>query len=66
MHTSTDVFAKARDHDRAEHDPLGALHLDDRHRRRGEHVEVRQDVRLARGREQLGAIVVAHLCEDVG
>ena len=35
---------------RAEHDPLGALHLDDRHRRRGEHVEVGQDVRLARRR----------------
>ena len=35
----------------AQHDPLGSLHLDDRHRRRGEQMEVGEDVRLARGRE---------------
>ena len=50
----------------AEHDPLGALHLDHRHRRRGQDVEVGQHVRRARGGEQLGAIVVAHLGEDIG
>ncbi len=49
----------------AQHDPLRALHLHDGHRRRGEHVEVGQDVGLARGGEQLRAFVVADLGEDV-
>ncbi len=49
----------------AQHDPLRALHLHHRHRRGGEHVEVGQDVRLARRGEQLGALVVAGLGEDV-
>ena len=50
----------------AEHDPLCSLHLDHRHRRRVEQVEVGQHVRLARRRQNLGALVSAHLLEDVG
>ncbi len=49
----------------AEHDPLGALHLDDGHRRRGQDVEVGQHVGRARGAQQLLALVAADLGEDV-
>ncbi len=49
----------------AQHDPLRALHLHHRHRRGGEHMEVGEDVRLAPGGEDLGALVVAGLGEDV-
>ena len=49
----------------AEHDPLGALHLDHGHRRRGEDVEVGQHVGLAGGAQQLLALVAADLREDV-
>ena len=42
-----------------------ALHLDDRHRRRLDLVEVRQQAVLARRAHQRDALVVADLCEDV-
>ena len=50
---------------RPQHDPLRALHLDHRHRRRGQHVEVRQHVCLARRREHRRALVLARLREHV-
>ena len=49
----------------AEHDPLGALHLDDRAGRALEHAEVGQQVGLAGGAQLLGALVAADLREDV-
>ena len=49
----------------AQHDPLRALHLHHRHRRGAEHVEVGEDVRLARCCEHLSALVVAGLGEHV-
>ncbi len=49
----------------AEHDPLRALHLDDRSRGTFERAEVRQQVELARGAQLLGALVAAHLGKDV-
>ena len=49
----------------AEHDALGALHLDDRRGGRLERAEVRQQVRLAGGPQLLGALVAAHLAEHV-
>ncbi len=49
----------------AEHDPLGALHLDDRHRRGVKDMEVGQDVRLPGGGEHGLALVAPDLCEDV-
>ena len=49
----------------AEHDPLGALHLDDGAGGRLERAEVGQQVRLAGGPELFGALVAAHLAEDV-
>ena len=50
----------------AEHDALRALHLDDRHRRRGQDVEVGQHVGLAGGAQHLFALVAVDLGEDVG
>ena len=50
---------------RAEHDPLGALHLDHRRGRRFERPEVRQQVGLAGGAELLGALVAPYLAEHV-
>ncbi len=68
--------ARALDHPRvagqpevvvgAEHDALGALHLDDRRGGRLEPAEVGQQVGLAGGAELLGALVPADLREDVG
>jgi hypothetical protein len=49
----------------AQHDPLGALHLDDRRGGGLEHAEVGQEVGLARRAQLLGALVVADLGEDV-
>ena len=49
----------------AEHDPLGALHLDDGAGRALERAEVGQHVGLARGAQLLGALVAADLGEDV-
>ncbi len=48
-----------------EHDPRRALHLDDRHRRRLDRAEVGHQVGVARGAQQLLALVTADLCEDV-
>src|SRR5947207_2198169 len=50
----------------AEHDPFGPLHLDHGHRGRAQQMEVRQDARLASGREHRPALVYADLGEDVG
>ena len=50
----------------AEHDPLGALHLDDRHRGRGQDMEVGQHVGLAGGAQDLFALVAVDLGEEVG
>ena len=50
---------------RPQHDPLRALHLDDRHRRRGQEVEVRQHVCLAGRGEHRRAIVFTRFGEDV-
>ena len=49
----------------AEHDPLGALHLDDRRGRGLEPAEVGEQVGLAGGAQLLGALVPADLGEDV-
>ena len=49
----------------AEHDPRGALHLDDRARRALDGAEVGDDVGLARGAQQGHALVVAGLGKDV-
>src|SRR5215218_9631805 len=49
----------------AEHDPLGALHLDDRTGGALDEPEVGQDVRLAGGAQLLGPLVAADLGEDV-
>src|SRR4051794_6850038 len=49
----------------AEHHALGALHLDHRHGRRLDQAEVGEQVLLARGAKQLGAVVVACFGEDV-
>ncbi len=49
----------------AEHDPLGALHLDDRSGRALERAEVRQHVGLAGGAQLIGALMPADLGEDV-
>src|ERR1019366_377886 len=49
----------------AEHDPLGALHLHNGHRRRGEDMEVGQHVGLARGAQKLLALVATDLGKDV-
>ena len=72
---SVERVARARDHAlvagqpqvvvRAEHDPLGALHLHHRARRALEQPEVRQHVGLAGGAQLLGALVAADLGEDV-
>ena len=50
---------------RAEHDPLGALHLDDRARGALERAEIRQQVGVARHAQLLGALMAAGLGEDV-
>ena len=49
----------------AEHDALGALHLDDGRGGRLERAEVGEQVRLAGGPQLLGALVAAHLAEHV-
>ncbi len=48
-----------------EHDPWCALHLDHRHRRRLDGAEVRHQVGLASGAQQLLPLVAPDLCEDV-
>jgi hypothetical protein len=48
-----------------EHDPRGALHLHDRHRGRLDRAEVGHQVGLARGPQELLALVTANLGEDV-
>jgi hypothetical protein len=49
----------------AEHDPLGALHLDDRARGALERAEVGQQVGVAGVLQLLGAVMAADLCKDV-
>jgi hypothetical protein len=48
-----------------EHDPRRALHLHDWHRGRLDRAEVRHQVGLARGAQQLLALMTADLREDV-
>jgi len=50
---------------RAEHDPLPALHLDDRQRRALEHPEIGHQILLARGSQLLEPVVLARLREHV-
>ena len=49
----------------AEHDPPGALHLDDRQRRPLQHVEVGKGAELAGGPQLLQAFELTSFCENV-